>query len=106
MRDERKKVREISILLLGGFTRFHDLYPELCIRSEQKPSICPSVALAESVLNCGPTQIFPHVYLGSERDALSLDTIKVIQHEIYTGMTISLKLKVRAWSSHAKFAHQ
>ncbi|GAU97993.1 hypothetical protein RvY_09200-2 [Ramazzottius varieornatus] len=77
-------------LLKGGFAKFLTLYPEECVQSsEAKPAPCPSVEPGELIRACGPTQIFPHVYLGSEKDALSLDTIKArkISHVLNVSMT-------------------
>ncbi|OQV19390.1 Dual specificity protein phosphatase 16 [Hypsibius exemplaris] len=67
-------------LLKGGYSDFSSSYPHLCVHPESSTADtllpCISEPTKESLLNCGPTQIFPHLFLGSERDALSWEVMK------------------------------
>ena len=71
--------------LSGGYSDFSASQKHLCVHSDESATKLPpcvsDVAAAptprEALLNCGPTQIFNHLYLGSEKDALSVDLMKV-----------------------------
>ncbi|XP_055329575.1 dual specificity protein phosphatase 16-like [Paramacrobiotus metropolitanus] len=83
-----KVFRAVSVLR-GGYTSFSSLHPSLCRKEmpEPVPSISqPSMALLSED---GPTKIFPYLFLGSERDALSRDVItsKEITYVLNVSMT-------------------
>uniref|UniRef100_A0A672QQX9 protein-tyrosine-phosphatase n=1 Tax=Sinocyclocheilus grahami TaxID=75366 RepID=A0A672QQX9_SINGR len=60
-------------LLTGGFAAFSSCFPGLC---EGKPVATLPMSLSQPCLpvaNVGPTQILPHLYLGSQKDVLNKD---------------------------------
>ncbi|XP_012688161.1 dual specificity protein phosphatase 8a isoform X2 [Clupea harengus] len=57
--------------LRGGFAAFSSCFPGLC---EGKPVVALPMSQSQpclSVANVGPTQILPHLYLGSQKDVLN-----------------------------------
>ena len=55
----------------GGFAAFSSCFPGLC---EGKPVVALPMGQSQpclSVANVGPTQILPHLYLGSQKDVLN-----------------------------------
>ena len=75
--------------LLGGFLEFQATHPSLC----QSQSVCstsmasgykcpPLTSMSQPCLpvsNIGPTKILPFLFLGSQQDALSQETMQVSQ---------------------------
>ncbi|XP_067674436.1 dual specificity protein phosphatase 16-like isoform X1 [Haliotis asinina] len=67
--------------LKGGFLAFHAMHPSLCeSKSSCSYKCAPLTSLSQPCLpvtNIGPTRILPFLYLGSQRDALSQETVQV-----------------------------
>ncbi|XP_064609226.1 tyrosine-protein phosphatase vhp-1-like [Liolophura sinensis] len=68
-------------LLKGGFLGFQAMYPNLCeSKTNNNYKHTPLTSLSQPCLpvsNVGPTRILPFLYLGSQRDALSQETVQV-----------------------------
>lgn len=80
---------------IGGFGEFELLHPDLCINRTK-----PAVAMGDGgafyhpqqhsisqpclpVANLGPTKVLPFLFLGSQVDALCLETMTVSHYEEY-----------------------
>lgn len=73
-------------LLRGGFLDFQSAYPALCENKSAKGAntLTSLSQPCMPISNHGPTRILPFLYLGSQQDALSKDTLKDhnIQYEL------------------------
>ena len=76
--------------LAGGFLEFQAAHPSLCDSktstggdgSSTGSKVPPLTSMSQPcmpVANVGPTKILPYLYLGSQKDALSMETVQVGQ---------------------------
>ena len=76
----------------GGFLEFQAAHPSLCDSktsggdsSSTGSKVPPLTSMSQPcmpVANVGPTKILSYLYLGSQKDALSMETIQVCQRSL------------------------
>uniref|UniRef100_A0A4W3H459 Dual specificity protein phosphatase 8-like n=1 Tax=Callorhinchus milii TaxID=7868 RepID=A0A4W3H459_CALMI len=62
-------------LLKGGFAVFSSAFPSLCEGKSPRSLLSSCSQPCLSALEVGPTQIFPHLYLGSQSDVLNKEVM-------------------------------